>query len=119
MRNSSRSFLGGAVRLLSPFNYPLKSVGHPGVAITICDSRGGCCHGPIFIGGAFQIGDCEFGERSAMIIGHRDPGFQREWTDGRERASLSTTRTLAQTGDGELVAGQTLAAFNPTMITMG
>ena len=107
-------------RLLSPFNYPLKSVGDPGEAITICGSRGGCCHGPIFIGGAFQIGDCEFGEKSAMIIGHRDTWpFNGEWTEGgRERASLSTTRTLAKTGDGKLVIGTDVGHVQPLMITV-
>jgi hypothetical protein len=81
--------LGGAVRLPSPFNYPLESVGHPRVAFTIRDSQGGCCPGPIFSGGVFHVGDYEFSERFfSIVIGHRDPAFQRDWMDGQGTASL-------------------------------
>jgi hypothetical protein len=105
-----RTILSGAARLPSPFSYPLESVSHPRVAITIRNIRGGCCHGPIFIGGAFQIGDCEFSER-LMIIGHRDPAFSGTgWTGGSARPSQPP---VAEIGDGDLVAGRDVGRLQP------
>ena len=104
-------------RLLSPFHYPLKSVGDASEAITICGSRGGCCHAPIFIGSAFQIGDCEFGESFWDQLGHCD----RLSTGADERAGAHVPLNHPWRGSAMVPSelATALAAFNPGAITMG
>jgi hypothetical protein len=87
------------------------------VTITVCGSRGGCCPGAIFSGGAFQVGDCEFNE-GFSIVGHRDPAFQRDWMDGQgARVSLNHPWHGSAMVPAKLATA--LAAFNPGAITMG
>jgi hypothetical protein len=68
--------------------------------------------GALNLGG---IGDCEFGKSFAMILGHRDPGFQWSGRTG-ERAPCEPTVAAVATLPLELATA--FAAFNLGVITM-